>query len=335
MKDPRVRALLLFLLAITFGVLLFGGYIIHRDKPPIPATVVSDAGTAVFTRADVTNGQKLYLSRGGQDMGTIWGHGSYLAPDWSADFLHRMGLYVGARLSGLAAGGAASFTQKDLDSMDAVKKAELQALATREMKTNRYNSGSGVLSFTGPQAEAFAALESYYTALFRDGNDRMGLQPGIVKNNAEGHQLTAFFAWLAWAAGTNRPGQAITYTSNWPFDPLVGNQPIAGSLIWSIVSIIVLILFLGVVIFLYSRYMHEDGYKAKLVTKIAEPAPTGSQKATLAYFVTAMALFVLQVLLGALTAHYTVEGGSFLGIRIEKLLPYAAVRTWHLQLAIF
>ena len=96
MKDPRVRALLLFLLAITFGVLLFGGYIIHREKPPIPATVVSDAGATVFTKAEVTGGQKLYLSRGGQDMGTIWGHGSYLAPDWSADFLHRMGLYVGA-----------------------------------------------------------------------------------------------------------------------------------------------------------------------------------------------------------------------------------------------
>ena len=335
MKDPRVRALLLFLLAITFGILLFGGYIIHREKPPIPATVVSDTGAAVFTKAEVTGGQKLYLSRGGQDMGTIWGHGSYLAPDWSADFLHRMGLYVGARLSGLPAAGAAAFTQKDLDSMDAVKKAELQALVSREIKTNRFDPTRDVLTFSGAEAEAFAALQSYYTTLFRDGNDRMGLQPGIVKTDAEGHQLTAFFAWLAWAAGTNRPGQAITYTSNWPFDPLVGNQPVAGSLIWSIVSIIVLILFLGVVIFLYSRYMHEGDYKGKLVTKIPEPAPTGSQKATLAYFITAMALFVLQVLLGALTAHYTVEGGSFLGVPIEKLLPYAAVRTWHLQLAIF
>jgi nitric oxide reductase subunit B len=290
MKDPRVRALLLFLLAITFGVLLFGGYIIHRDKPPIPGTVVSDTGATLFTRADVTNGQKLYLSRGGQDMGTIWGHGSYLAPDWSADFLHRMGLYVGARLSGPAAGGAASFTQKDLDSMDAVKKAELQALATREIKANRYNAGSDVLTFTGPQAEAFAALQSYYTALFRDGNDRMGLEPGIVGSDVEGHQLASFFAWLAWAAGTDRPGQAITYTSNWPFDPLVGNQPVAGALIWSIASVIILILFLGIVIFLYSRYMHEGDYKGKLVTKIPEPKPTGSQKTTLAYFIAAMAL---------------------------------------------
>lgn len=210
MKDPRVRALLLFLLAITFGVLIFGGYLIHRDKPPIPGTVVSGTGATLFTGADVKNGQKLYLSRGGQEMGTIWGHGAYLAPDWSADFLHRMGLYVGARLSGIAAEGSASFTQEDLDSMDAIKKAELQALATREIKANRYDAARDVLTFTGPQAEAFAVLQSYYTALFRGGNDRMGLEPGIVGSDAEGHQLTSFFAWLAWAAGTNRPGQART-----------------------------------------------------------------------------------------------------------------------------
>ncbi len=101
MNNPKVRALLLFMLAVTFGVLLFGGYLIHQEKPPIPGTVTTAAGQTVFTRDDVKSGQKLYLSRGGQDMGTIWGHGSYLAPDWSADFLHRMGLYVGARLTGL------------------------------------------------------------------------------------------------------------------------------------------------------------------------------------------------------------------------------------------
>ena len=335
MKDPRIRAVLLFLLAMTFGVLLFGGYLIHRLKPPIPSTVVSDTGAVIFTRDDVKNGQKLYLSRGGQNMGTIWGHGSYLAPDWSADFLHRMGLYVGARLTGATASGAASFTQRDLDSMDAIKRANLQALVTQEIKTNRYEASRDVLTFTGPQAEAFAALQSYYTTLFREGNDRMGLEPGIVHTDAEGHQLTSFFAWLAWAAGTNRQGQTITYTSNWPFDPLVGNQPVPGALIWSIASVIILILFLGIVIFLYSRYMHESDYRGTLIKSIPEPTPTASQKTTLAYFIVAMALFVIQVLLGALTAHYTVEGGSFLGIPIQWILPYPAIRTWHLQLAIF
>ena len=268
--------------------------------------------------------------------GTIWGHGSYLAPDWSADYLHRNGLYVGARLSGLEPDKASGFTQKNFDALDEVQKAQIRALVTRELKTNKFDASKNELVFTANEAEAFALLQNYYTGLFRDGNGRMGLQPGIVKTDAEGHALTSFFAWLAWAAGTDRPGQSITYTSNWPFDPLVGNLPMAGALIWSIVSVILLILLLGLAIFLYARYMHEDQYSgAKLVTVLPEPKPTFSQKATLAYFTVAMGLFVVQILVGALTAHYYVEGGSFLGIPIEKIFPYSAVRTWHLQLAIY
>jgi nitric oxide reductase subunit B len=335
MKDPRVRALLLFMLIVTFGVLLFGGYLIHREKPPIAARAVTETGAVVYTRNDVKDGQRLYFSRGGQEMGTIWGHGSYLAPDWSADYLHRAGLYVGARLSGMDAAGAAGFTQKDLDAMDPVKKADVQARVTEEMKRNRFDPAADTLTLTGPQAEAFAALGAYYTALFRDGNTRMGLEPGIVHTDAEGRQLASFFAWLAWAAGTNRPGQALTYTSNWPYDPLVGNQPLPGALLWSIASVIILIFALGIIIFLYSRFMHESDYRGALVKTLAEPKPTGSQKATLAYFIAAMALFVLQIVLGSLTAHYAVEGGSFLGLPIEKILPYAALRTWHLQIALF
>jgi nitric oxide reductase subunit B len=335
MRDPRVRALLLFFLALTFGVLLFGGYLIHREKPPIAGTVVTGSGTVVYTGADVKSGQRLYLSRGGQDMGTIWGHGSYLAPDWSADFLHRMGLYVAARGLGRSAAEAAVFTQADFDALDDLTKAEARAFATRDLKANRFDAAADKLTYTQAEAEAFGVLQGYYTTLFRNGNDRMGLEPGIVTTDAEGHDLASFFAWLSWAAGTNRPGLSITYTSNWPFDPLVGNGPVPEALIWSIASVIILILALGVTIFLYARYMHEPNYGGKLITRIAEPTPTPSQKTTLAYFIVAMGLFVAQIGLGALTAHYYVEGGSFLGIPLQKVLPYAAIRTWHLQLAIF
>ncbi len=64
----------------------------------------------------------------------------------------------------------------------------------------------------------------------------MGLQPLIVTNEEEGKNVSAFFSWLAWAAGTLRPNSDYTYTSNWPYDPLVGNNPLPDSVIWSIVS---------------------------------------------------------------------------------------------------
>lgn len=335
MTNPITRAVLLFLLVLTFGVLIFGGFLINKEKPPIPQVVESADGSTIFTSEVVLDGQNYYFSRGGQNIGTIWGHGSYLAPDWSADFLHRMGLYVAARHHGLSAYEASRFTQQDFDALDSVVKANLSALATREIKTNRYSASNKTLTFTPYQTEAFEVLVGYYTSLFQNGNEDMGLQHGIVKNAEQGRQVTSFFAWLAWAAGTNKLGTDHTYTNNWPYDPLVGNLPMPDNVIWSIVSVILLILGIAVSLFLYLRYLRHDTYDAKLLTDFPEPTPTASQKATLPYFITAIALFVLQIGMGAITGHFAVEGTYFFGIPLADVLPYAAARTWHLQLAVF
>jgi len=335
MENPKVRALLLFFLVLTFGVLLFGGQMMNKAKPPIPEMVRTPSGETVFTASDVLEGQNYYFSRGGQHIGTIWGHGSYLAPDWSADFLHRMGLFVAARHHGLSAEKAGRFSQDDFEALDNVTSARLSALVQDEMRTNRYNQTSGKLMFTPFQAEAFQALTTYYTELFQNGNEGMGLQPGIVKTAEQGQQVTSFFAWLAWAAGTLRHDKPYTYTSNWPYDPLVGNTPLPDTVIWSIVSVILLILGIAAALFFYLNYLREGDYESKLLTDFPEPAPTASQKMTLPYFLVAIVLFVVQIGLGAVTAHFTVEGTYFFGIPLGKILPYAAARTWHLQLAVF
>ncbi|MBN2008006.1 nitric-oxide reductase large subunit [candidate division KSB1 bacterium] len=335
MYNPKVRAILLFVLILAFGVLIFGGYLIKKEKPPIPDTVKTESGKIVFTGKDILAGQSYYFSRGGQHIGTIWGHGSYLAPDWSADYLHRLGLFIAARNNGAQSQQAATFSQKDFEALDNVTQAQLQAKVIEEIKENRYNQASGELIFTEFQAEAFQALTAYYTNLFHAGNESMGLQPGIVQTDEQGRTVTAFFAWLAWAAGTDRLDKNYTYTSNWPYDPLVGNEPLPDALIWSIVSVMLLILVIAVVLFIYLKYMREDDYKAKLLTELAEPKPTGSQKAILPYFIIAIILFILQIALGAITGHYTVEGTYFFGIPLANILPYALARTWHLQLAIF
>jgi nitric oxide reductase subunit B len=214
MKDvltaPKTRAVFMFLLVLSFGVLLFGGYLINRDKPPIPSAVKSPQGEVIFSHDDVVNGQNYYFSRGGQHIGTIWGHGSYLAPDWSADFLHRMGLYLAARQHGLSPDRAATFTQKDFDALDEVTQATLKAQVKKELKQNRYDPAKDELTFTPNQKEAFEVLRKYYTDLFENGHEGMGLQAGIVRTDKEGHLLTSFFAWLAWAAGTNRLNDNVT-----------------------------------------------------------------------------------------------------------------------------
>jgi nitric oxide reductase subunit B len=325
----------LFLLVIVFAVLLAGGYLIDKNKPPIPGTVRDASGNVLFQAKDVLAGQNYYFSRGGQHIGSIWGHGSYLAPDWSADYLHRMGLYIAARHLGKSAEEAASFTQADLNALDKPLLARLSAEVASEVKTNRYDAVTDSLAFTRYQAEAHRALIRYYTDLFKNGREEMALQPGIVRTEQQGAQITAFFSWLAWAAGTQRLDKDYTYTSNWPFDPLVGNRPMPDTLIWSVVSVVLLILFVALMTFIYLRYVHESDYSACEILPFSEPEPTPSQVATLSFFLVAAALLCVQILMGAITGHFKIEGTSFFGIPLGGVLPYAITRTWHLQLAIF
>ena len=77
------------LLIVSFGVLLWAGTEIFRTAPPVPERVVSESGQVVYTRADIERGRQVWQSMGGMQLGSIWGHGAYVAPDWSADWLHR------------------------------------------------------------------------------------------------------------------------------------------------------------------------------------------------------------------------------------------------------
>ncbi|MGC3998659.1 MAG: nitric-oxide reductase large subunit [Anaeromyxobacter sp.] len=331
----KSRAVLLFVIVAAFTVLIFGGAQISAHKPPIPGRVVSPSGEVLFTAADVALGQRQYLSRGGQQTGSIWGHGAYLAPDWSADALHRIGLTTAGLRRGLAPVEAAAFTQGDLKALPAGERGRVEAEVAEELRQNRYDPATDTLTLSPGQAAAFPALVAYYTQLFHDGSDAMSIPAGFVADPDDARALTTFFYWTAWAAGTDRPGETYSYTANFPHDPLVGNVPLPSSLVWSIVSVVLLILGTAIAIFAYLRMRAADPEEPARIAAFKEPNPTPSQRAALPYFAVAILLFILQALLGSVTGHYAVEGNKLFGVEVGALLPYAATRGWHLQLAVF
>src|SRR5687768_7608536 len=81
--------LLAAVLIASFGVLLWSGHQIYQKAPPMPERVVSSDGSDIYTRAEIETGRQVWQSMGGMQLGSIWGHGGYVAPDWSADWLHR------------------------------------------------------------------------------------------------------------------------------------------------------------------------------------------------------------------------------------------------------
>src|SRR5688500_4342730 len=126
---------LAILLIASFGVLLWVGGEIHRVMPPIPEAVVSDSGETIYTRADIETGRQVWQSIGGQQLGSIWGHGAYVAPDWSADWLHREAL-AWLDLRSRARGGIAYADR------GAGEQAHMQAELRPLIRSNGFDSAS-------------------------------------------------------------------------------------------------------------------------------------------------------------------------------------------------
>ena len=208
-------------MVVMFGILLLLGQQIYQQAPPIPEAVKSASGETLFTRSDIEAGQNIWQSIGGMQQGSIWGHGSYLAPDWSADWLHREAEALLA-LSTSPVPEGVSATQAE-----AMRKAALQ----EEMRRNTYDPASGVITVSDARARAIRQVQQHFVSLY-DGGDPASLQlrrdyafPVYGElSEAEARQLAAFYFWTAWGATTNRPGQTITYTSNWPHEPLVRSE---------------------------------------------------------------------------------------------------------------
>ncbi|MGR3278702.1 nitric-oxide reductase large subunit [Acaryochloris marina NIES-2412] len=315
---------------VTFTVLLTAGAAIYKNAPPIPAQMVSPQQETILTQADIQTGQETYLARGGQHIGSIWGHGSYLAPDWTADVLHRWGLAT----AGVLYNGDPDFNQADFEQLSELDRATLQVKVQQDFKANRYDPQSDILALTSAQTQGLQRVFKDYQVLLSQGSSIHSIPSGWFTDEGQIHSVTAFFSWTAWAASANRPNAPFSYTANFPHDDLIGNQAPGQFLIWSIVSVVVLIA--AIAFFLFVYITQEDAEDVQPVTiRPAIRLATPSQKVTTLFFAVAMILFLVQILMGMVTAHYAVEGDGFYGVPIQQYLPYAASRTWHLQIAVF
>ncbi|MCB4756643.1 MAG: nitric-oxide reductase large subunit [Elusimicrobia bacterium] len=313
---------------VGFGILGWVGRRIYQEMPPIPDEVVTSKGVVLMTGDDVRAGQHVWQAMGGMDVGSVWGHGGYVAPDWTADWLHREAVF-------LLDSWARANHKKVYADLPSETQAQLQRRLENVMRENTYDPETRKIVIDSLRADAFEANLAHYSDVFTNGNKAYAIQKGAVKNLAKLYQLASFFFWTSWAASTNRPLKAITYTSNWPYEPLVGNQITGQAVVWTGVSILMLLGGIGVMVWYYVSRPY-DGRLDWVPSNdpLLGATLTPSQKATLKYFWVVSGLFLVQILVGVLTAHYGVEGEGFYGIPLARWLPYSVTRTWHLQLGI-
>ena len=322
------------LLVASFGLLLWMGRDVHLQAPPLPEQVVSESGHVLYTRAELEEGRVVWQSIGGQESGSIWGHGALLAPDWSADWLHR-------EIMAMLELRARSEFGNAYSALDPSEQAKLQAEIKPGMRTNTYDPATGVLTVSDERALAITQVAAHYESVFSndpataDLRKSYALRENPVPNAEYRRMMTGFFFWASWASSTDRPGEAKSYTNNFPHEPLISNVPTATAFMWSMFSILFMIAGIALLAWHYAVW---HGKETPLTPPVTDPTErivvTPSMRATGKYFWLVMALFLVQILLGATTAHYQIEGQEAYGLAIADYIPYTLTRSWHTQLAI-
>lgn len=343
-QNSFLKGVLIFTLLISFTVLIAGGFWIFKTQAPNPLQVVDSRGNVLTTKEQISGGQAVFQKYGLMDYATVLGHGSYLGPDYTAQSLK----IVTDAMHDVNA-------MRDYGKPYAELAKEQQTVifeqVKEEMKQNRYEKGTKTLVLTDGQAEGLNRVRDFYDKVFTEG-DGHGIGPNLIDNDsmpendrayvAPGdmrRQIADFFFWTAWLSATERPGDTITYTNNWPYFEDAGNTMSYSAMLWSGVSVTLLILFLGLILYFYNRYrlhMQEAYEPGKFpVLDLSRMPVTKSQVKTGKYFLIVVLLFLIQSALGGLLAHYYVEPDSFFGMDwVLELIPFNIAKSYHLQLVI-
>ena len=323
------------LLVASFAVLLWTGGEIYQQAPPMPDRVVATDGEVVYTREEIEAGRTVWQSMGGMQLGSIWGHGGYVAPDWTADWLHR-------ELVALLDLWAIDELGTPYQQLRAEQRAALETRLREHVRGNTYDSTTGTITLSTERAAAIRTVSAHYESLFGNDPETFELREAYAMKNdtvpdAERRRLlSAFFFWTAWAAATERPGGDVTYTNNWPSEPLIGNRAPPSTFLWSAFSVTFLLAGIGLLGW-HHAVTHgrvEDAWRLPDFDPLRHVVATPSMLATAKYFWVLLALFLVQIGLGALTAHYQIEGQFVYGFEMANVLPYSISRTWHTQLAV-
>ncbi len=325
---------LVFVLVGTFTILGFFGSEVYKKAPPLYESINSSSQGVIYTKDDILDGQEVWQSIGGQQIGSIWGHGAYQAPDWTADWLHRELVNYQTIYSKNKLG-------KSFNDLSKQEKMLVKASMLEDYRESKVENDKVLISDI--RYQAYLKTKEYYLSLFsnspelRETRKAYAIHEEVLPSAERREKMMAFFHWSTWAASANRPGENHTYTNNWPHEPLIDNVPTSENIFWSIISVILLLTSIGFLVWYYAFKKEEDDVNSELPSNdpLKNFKLTPSMKSLWKYWGVVVVLFIIQIGLGGILAHYTVEGQDFYGFPLSKFLPYTLARTWHIQIALF
>ncbi|WHZ18046.1 MAG: Nitric-oxide reductase, quinol-dependent [Rhodanobacteraceae bacterium] len=325
-QDRVSRTLVWVLLLVTvccWAAMITATVLTYRQAAPLPQQMVDASGAAVMTRDDIVAGKSGFQKADLMDFGSLYGMGSYFGEDFTAEYLVQLGNAVRDNLA-IARYG------KPFAEVDAALQPALTAAMQADLKGIDLSQSS--VTLPDAVAKAVATLRERIAKSLLQHDFERGYTRAYSLDEASAAQTADFLLYSSLTTIARRPGQDVSWTANWPPEPLVGNAPTPATFQWTWASLTLLFFGIGAVLVIFRMWI-----EPKAAQETFEPAlekfftPTPSQRALWKYFVVVALVLLVQIGAGTVMAHYYSERTSFYGINVDVWLPFAFMRDVHLQ----
>lgn len=325
--QDRISKVLIWVL-IAMSVVCWGGMTIatrqtYQQAAPLPQKFVTAAGTPVMSYDDIVAGKSGFQQADLMDYGSLYGMGSYFGEDYTAQYLVQLGKTVQDNLAQARYGKSfAALSEDQQPGITRQMQAQLQGI----------DLSQPVVTLPDAVAQALVTLRGQISQSLRRDDFAKGYTRAYSLTPETATQTADFLLYSSLTTVARRPGKSYSWTTNWPHEPLVGNKPTNATFVWTWASFTMVFFAIGAIIAVFRMYIEP---KAKVetfeATLIGFATPTPSQRALWKYFLVVAAVFLVQIGAGSIMAHYYSERASFYGIEVDRWLPFAFLRSLHLQ----
>jgi nitric oxide reductase subunit B len=317
-----LKWVLLAVAIATFAALGWTTFATYADAPPQPDRFIDSHGQVLMSGQDLLRGKEGFQRADLMDYGSLYGMGSYFGEDYTADVLVRLGAATANSIARMEFG-------MPLEALAAERQAGVRAQMQAELKGVDLTASQ--VSIPDALATAIAGLTGEIAQQLLHHDFVKGWTQAYSLDEQAAGDTAKFLIYSSLTTIARRPGTDISWTQNWPYEPSVGNSPTSATFIWTWISFCFAFFAFGAVLYIYQTYLSEaDAGPMDPVLSTFKPL-TQSQRKVGKYFLAVAAVFLLQILAGALMAHYYTERDAFYGIAIDRILPFNFLRDVHIQ----
>jgi nitric oxide reductase subunit B len=333
MELRRRTIAIAIVVAFVFNLVVMGAgaWFAYQEAPPIPEEVTGPDGQTIVTEQEIRDGKKTFQQNGLMNHGSILGNGAYYGVDYTADALdlktgHMRDYYARERFD------------TEYEALPSERQASIDDIVKQDLDSG-YSGGN--IEYSAAEAYAHQQVRQEYVERYHEGSAERGVPEGMIASAADAEQFADFAMWTAWFSHTDRPGGEHSYTNEWPYAPGAGNDATGPAMIWSVIAMVLLVGGAGFGIWLYKSV--ELPEPSAVDISVPEPGDVSvfpSQRSALRFIPIAAILFLGQVFLGGLLAHFYIERDAFFGLgelfgfEILQWLPFAIAKTWHIDFGI-